>query len=195
MKPQELKRIGELARERQKEIETLRKDPRYLKVVGRLVSEKLLIATHVRPTRARPTLGEALWAGESVELRILELLPAILIRKPRLLLLPKSLPEDLALVIRELKRGKAKTVFRGVPPEKYAHWVDRIGRGKTPRRLSMLRTHRFTGEDIEALQILKERWNVDETSALRRAILIASQGAAQGSANQDLSPSRKKPRP
>jgi hypothetical protein len=142
-------------------------------VVGRLVSERLLIAPHVPPARAKPTLDEALWVGEEVEPRVLELLPVIVLRRPKLLLLPRELPDDLALVLRELRRGKAATPFRGVPPEKYAYWVERIGRGHQPRRHSVLRTHRFTGEDLKALEELKERWQVDETSALRKAIALA----------------------
>lgn len=166
-----MKTIQQRAIERQRKLEAKRQDARYQRVVGRLALEKLIVGKGIRPTHTYPTLEEALWVGEEIEPRILELLPAVLLRRPKLFMQPKGLPEDLLRVVQELKRGAPVTPFRGIPPEKYASWVDRLGRRR--KGITITKTHRFTGEDLEALQVLKRRWNVDETAAIRRAIAIA----------------------
>jgi len=147
-----------------------RRDPRYLNVIGRLVHEGLLEGREVLPTRMRVTIDDALWVGE-VEPRVHELLPAIVYRHPRMLLQTRPLPDDLAQVVMELRRGRAQTAFRGVPPEKYAQWVTYVGRNKA-KRPAIAKTHRFTEEDLERIAALKKRWDVDETEVLRRVLKI-----------------------
>lgn len=166
-----MKTLQQRAIERQKRIEAKRKDPRYQRVAGRLAREKLLLTQDVAPANTHPTVEEALWAGEEVEPRILELLPAILLRRPRLFMQARTLPDDLVQVVRELKRGHPETVFRGIPPQKYAYWVQHLGR--RGKGITIPKTHRFTGEDLEALEELKKRWNLDETAAIRKALAIA----------------------
>jgi hypothetical protein len=50
-------------------------------------------------------LQDALWAG-TVEPRIRKLLPAVLVKKPGLLRLPKDLPEDVAETVHAIRHGK-----------------------------------------------------------------------------------------
>ena len=83
--------------------------------MGRLVEEGLL-ETNIEgivPRRKPVPLDDALWAG-TVEPRIMELLPAVLVKKPRLLRLPKELPQDVAEVIHAIRHGKPAPTFRGV---------------------------------------------------------------------------------
>lgn len=114
-----------------------RRDPRYLNVIGRLVHEGLLDGSEVVPARARVTVDDALWAGE-VEPRVYELLPAIVFRHPRMLL--QTRPCDHLGSRDELRRGRAQTKFRGVPPEKYVRWVTYVGRNKV-KRPAVAKTH------------------------------------------------------
>lgn len=148
-----------------------RRDPRYLNVIGRLVHEGLLEGRGVAPTNTRVTVDDALWAGE-IEPRVYELLPAILFRNPRMMLQTRALPEDLARVVMELRRGRAETTFRNVPPEKYAQWVTHVGRVKG-RRPAVAKTHRFMEEDLARIEELKRRWGVDATEVLKRSLIIA----------------------
>ena len=168
-----MKTLQQRALERHRRNERNRKDPRFQQVLGRLVFEKLLTGNNIRATRAHPTVEDALWAGEKVEPRILELLPAIILRRPKLFTQAKPLPEDLEQVVRELRRGAPTTPFRGVPAEKYADWAERLG--KHAKGLAIPKTHRFTESDLDALRELKTRWNVDETAAIRRALSLALQ--------------------
>ena len=88
------------ARKRHRALLRKRRDPRFQSVMGRFVEDGLLetrIEGIVRRRKPVP-LDDALWAG-TVEPRIMELLPAVLVKRPKLLRLPKELPEDVAEVI------------------------------------------------------------------------------------------------
>ncbi len=170
-----MKTLQQKAIERQKTIELKRKDARFKRVAGRLVFEGLLVANDVTPTRAHPTVVDALWAGEEVEPRILELLPAILLRRPKLFMHFGDLPEDLTQVVQDLRRGRLPEVFRGVQPTKLVYWAEHLGR--SGKKLAIPKTHRFNENDLRAIETLKKRWDVDETGAIRKALEIA---AAEG---------------
>ncbi len=74
--------LVERARARYAKIERQRRDPRYRRVLGRFVAAGLLNTNEQTvPQRGAIRVADALWAGE-VEPRILELLPALLIKKP-----------------------------------------------------------------------------------------------------------------
>jgi hypothetical protein len=48
----------------------------------------------------------------------MERFPAVLVKKPRLLRLPKELPDDVAAVMHAIRHGKAAPSFRGVAPDR-----------------------------------------------------------------------------
>ena len=158
------------ARESLQKLNKVKKDPRYHKVIGRLIQEKLLWGDHIPPNRSLITVEDVLWVGK-FEPQILELLPAILLKRPKLLLAIKPLPDDLIQVIQEIKRGEEKTSFRGVLPTQYKQWIDRIGRkGKYP---TLLKTYRFNQNDLELLNELKQKWGEKEISVIRKALKLA----------------------
>ena len=158
------------AQKRYRLLKKQRRDPRYLNVIGRLVHEGLLDGGGVIPSRARATIDDALWAAE-IEPRICELLPAIVFRHPRMFLQTRPLPDDLDLVVVELRRGRAETAFRGVAAKKYMQWVTHVGRNKA-KRPAIAKTHRFNDEDLARIEELKKRWGVGETEVLRRALMV-----------------------
>jgi hypothetical protein len=134
------------ARKRYQALRRKQRDPRFRKVMGRFVAEGLLATTieGIPLHDKRVPLEEALWAG-TVEPRIMELLPAVLVKKPQLLRLPKELPDDVAAVIYAIRHGKPAPSFRGVAPDRYLPWVTKVGRkGKSP---SVLKSFRFKHED------------------------------------------------
>lgn len=158
------------ARRRYRALRRKHRDPRFRAVLGRFVTEGLLQTNidEVRPRKVPVTLEDALWAG-TVEPRIMELLPAVLVKKPTLLRLPKELPDDVAAVTHAIRHAKPAPVFRGVPPERYLPWVTEVGRkGKAP---SVLKSFRFRREDAQRLARLRENLPArSDTEVIRMAL-------------------------
>ena len=120
--------------------------------MGKFVAAKLLEHNKVTAYRGPIDLEDVLWVG-NIEPRVLELLPAILLRRPRLIRVTGEIPVDLRSVVGALKKGMATQNFRGVDAEQYVPWVKLIGRKQSPP--SVLKTFRFQHADIEKLKSLK----------------------------------------
>ncbi len=126
--------LQQRAQRKLRQLERSRRDGRFLRTMGKLVGAGLLESSSpdVQPYDRRVSLADALWAGR-VEPRILELLPAIVVKRPRLFVLPAVLPDDLDAVVRGIRNGRGHPSFRGVDPVSYLPWVERIGtKGKLP---------------------------------------------------------------
>lgn len=154
------------------------RDPRFRTVMGRFVEEGLL-ETNIEgivPRRRPVPLDDALWAG-TVEPRIMELLPAVLVKKPRLLRLPKELPVDVAEVMHAIRHGKPTPTFRGVPPEQYLPWVTEVGRkGCSP---SVLKSFRFRHNDVLRLTRLRNNLPArSDTEVIRMALELLEASTA-----------------
>ena len=162
--------IQERAKAALADIEAGRQDPRFRRTIARLVQAGLLSTnlSDLPPARGRLRLADALFAG-TVEPRVYELLPALVLKRPRLLALPKTLPADLADVVERIRYGRPLPDFRGVPAELYLPWVDRLGRsGRGP---SIMRSFRLRPEDLARLRELQVALGADsETEVLRRAL-------------------------
>jgi len=158
------------ARKRYRALRRKQQDPRFKKVMGRFVAAGLLTTNidGIHPHEKAVALDDALWAG-TVEPRITELLPAVLVKKPGLLRLPKELPEDVAAVMHAIRHGKPAPPFRGVPPERYLPWVTEVGRkGRSP---SVLKSFRFKHEDVLRLSRLRRKLPArSDTEVVRMAL-------------------------
>ena len=117
-------------------------------------------------------LDDVLWAGRT-EPRILELLPAIVLKRPRLLVLPAELPDDLDAVLRAVRTGRDWPSFRGVEPHRYLQWIPRVGvKGKTP---TSVRTYRFRPDDLALIHALRQALPArSDTEVLRIALRALS---------------------
>jgi len=160
--------LVERAQARYAKVQRQRRDPRYRRVLGRFVTAGLLSTSEqTKPQRGPIRVEDALWAGE-VEPRILELLPALLIKKPSFFQDRTRLPDDLAGVVRSLRRGEIPTEFRGIPGADLARWLPRLGRsGAAPTRL---RCFRFSAEESRLLSQLSRELDTTEVAVLRRAL-------------------------
>ena len=160
--------LVERAQARYAKLERQRRDPRYRRVVGRFVAAGLLSTNdRTTPHRGAITIADALWAGE-VEPRILELLPALLIKKPAFFKAKAPLPDDLGRVVRALRRGETPAEFRGIPGADLARWLPRLGRsGAVPSRL---RCFRLSADDSRLLAQLSGELSTTEVAVLRRAL-------------------------
>lgn len=147
----------------------VKKDPRFVKTIGKLVASHLLESNTIKPFKGNVTLQEALWAGQ-FEPRILELLPAIVLKKKNLFQLKGPFPEDLADVVRRIIHGEEAVPFRGVEPRLYLKWVERVGhKGKSP---ALLKTFRFSNEYVKLLNELKSKTSLKEIEIIRDALSL-----------------------
>jgi hypothetical protein len=156
------------ARRRYAQVARKRRDPRYRRVLGRLKAARLLITNEDVPEHRDPiTVGDALWAG-AVEPRILELLPALIVKKPSLFSEVTSLPADVGEVVRAIRRGEVPPALRGVDGAALMRWVPRIGhRGKRPSRAKTLR---LTPEDDALLRELSHELGLSESDTVRHGL-------------------------
>jgi hypothetical protein len=143
-----------------------RSDPRFTKTIGKLIHAKLISNSLYKPYNGKLTLDDALWSGQ-YEPRILELIPAIVLKKPKFFEI-KDMPKDLMQTIRNIKHGMAVDEFRGVPSEKYLYWLDKVGhKGK---QTSLIKTYRFFTEDVKLINELKQKMNISEAEIIRTAL-------------------------
>ena len=94
--------------------------------------------------------------------------PALLIKKPSLFVDRTELRDDLAQVVRSLRRAEVPSDFRGIPGADLARWLPRLGRsGTVPSRL---RCFRFSAEESRLLSQLSRELKTTEVAVLRRAL-------------------------
>jgi hypothetical protein len=116
-------------------------------------------------------LADVLFAGE-VEPRLLELLPALIVKRPAMFLALTHLPPDLDEVVKSLKRDLSPADFRGIRGSDIHRWLRRVGhRGKVPARL---KSFRFKPADQRLLEHLSEKLGVSETEVIRRGLRALS---------------------
>lgn len=165
MRPADLQRR---AKERFAQLEGCRANARYRRVMGRLIGAGLLTSNEALPTHPGPvSVRDALWAG-MVEPRILELLPALLVKRPSMFTHRDRLPEDLATVVGALRRNREPEDFRGIPGRDLLQWLPRVGRrGKLPSRL---KSFRLQAADVELLDRLSGELQISQTAVLRRGL-------------------------
>ena len=101
----------------------LAQEPYFVQTIAWFHYLGILKHNTILPHRYHPDLGAVLKAGE-LEPRILELLPAVLILLPEAVQLRKrDIPNDLAAVIDDIQNRRECKPFRGIPPQKYCHWL------------------------------------------------------------------------
>jgi hypothetical protein len=138
-------------------------------VIGRLVHAGLLetnqaVLSHPDPIR----VADALWVGQ-VEPRVLELLPAALVKAPNMFVDTAALPPDLEACVAALRRSVLPPDFRGMPGAKVFRWLLRVGRkNKLPSRL---KSFRFQAHEQRVLESLSAELKLSETDVLRLALV------------------------
>jgi len=160
--------IQRRARKRLRVIERMRRDPRYRRVLGRFVAEGVL-TTNERVSLHQEALevADVLWAGR-IEPRFLELLPALLVRRPSMFADAQALPPDLAQAVRKLRRNLEPDAFRGIPGDRLRRWLSETGRKRGP--LARLKSFRLKEDDLRLLKALSEELGISETEVVRRGL-------------------------
>lgn len=144
-----------------------RRDERYLAAMGTFVHAGLLSTNaDLEPVPGPVLLSHVLWAGR-VEPRLLELLPAVLVKRPSVVSVDE-MPHDLEGVVWSLRHNEVPEDFRGIPGKKVAAWVPRVGhRNKLP---TVLKSFRLRAEDVELLRELARARGVSETQVIRAGL-------------------------
>lgn len=169
--------LQQRARRRMIAIDRKRRDPRYQRVMGRYVAEGLLFTNQeIAPQRRPIAVADVLWAGE-VEPRLLELLPALIVKRPSMFKAVSDLPDDLARAVRRLRRNLTPDEFRGLPGADLHRWLSRVGRkDRVPARL---KSFRLTPDDLSLLSALSKRLGITETAVVRRGLRALLSGHEQ----------------
>ena len=150
-----------------KQLQKFKTDTRFRKTIGKLVYAGLIDHKTIPAWNGQLSIDEALWAGE-VEPRILELIPALILKKPKFFYHIDPLPDDLQFVLRCIRKNQPAGSFRGVEASKYLYWVDKVGRKQ--KMPSILKTFRFSLDDQKQLQKIKESLNISEIEIIRRGL-------------------------
>lgn len=136
-------------------------ESKFQRVLQRLVYERLIEEPDVIPKRMRVSLGDLLEVGEQ-DPRVLIVLPAILICKPKILYkLSRDLEKFSEIVefTRALFSPYAPKKFHGIPVETFQKaardYKTRLTQKKS-KETSFVRTFRFTKNDIDLLEKLTE---------------------------------------
>lgn len=167
-----LQKIRKLADEDKKK----RRDPRFVKTMALLTSRGFLFANQTFPKipGLRLKIEDAVWAGLNVEPRILEVLPAIVLRLEKHFDFDPKKHSELANTLEDIRQGKERgRDFLGVPYEKARHWVGfeiRDRRVKPFGEKKILRTYRFKPSTLEKLKKLSAQRGQDETAMIEELI-------------------------
>lgn len=154
-------------------------DPRFLNIMGFLVAKGLLGYNREIPEKpnAKLALHDVIWAGENVEPRILEVLPAAFARFERHFTIGArpTKDEERLLEIRDGIRAKRPNLpdFHGIPYGKYGIWLDHPLRDRRTRPLSerkRMKAFRLRPEAIEKLAKISAARGMTETEVLEELI-------------------------
>ncbi len=154
-----------------------RRDPRFIETMGFLIAKGFLKANHVFPLlpNKRLYIDDAIWAGQNVEPRILEVLPAAVLRLRKHFYPFENM--TLLTVIDQLRRREEKgDAFFGMPYEKVKQWAEfplLDKRVKSVTQKKVVKTFRLDPVALERLKRVAEEKGVTETEVLETLLLGA----------------------
>ncbi len=157
-----------------------RRDPRYRNTMAFLVNKGFLRANQKFPMggNVRIAIEDAIWAGQNIEPRILEVLPAAVIRLNKHFVLGKNRTKEMINLeetindLRELKEQGRD--FLGIRYDKIKIWVNfklKDGRIKTQVDKKIARNYRLRPKTIEILKNKALASKISDTEYLENLIL------------------------
>lgn len=154
-----------------------RKDKRYLNIMGFLIAKGFL-RTNQPLVTPQPTIKidvvDALWAGEHVEPRIFEVLPAAFIHFPKTFYNTKKIPEELTEVIRQIQSGEPQGKnFKWAKYKDMVKWanipLDDL-RTKPIKEQKLLRSYRFTPKTLARIERLASAKEISHTELIETLV-------------------------
>lgn len=169
--------ILQRAQEKAKKIKRQRKDPRFQKTMGFLVAKGFLYTNEdiVLQPNAHIKIADAVWAGKNVEPRILEVLPAAVIRLGKHF--DGDTTEDIELkqAIKNLLDNNKGTFYR-IDLEKIKPWLNlklKDGRTKKNDEKKVMKSFRLKPSTIHALVRIKKQIGKSESEIIE--MLVANE--------------------
>lgn len=163
-------------RKRAEQDEKNRRDPRFIDTMGFLVAKGLLRTNMplVLSPNKRLRVDDAIWAGQHVEPRILEVLPAAVLRLERHFDLDADKHKDLARTVARLRaREEDGEAFLGIPYPKLKVWAEMPlpdRRVKPAGEKKVVKTFRLHPRTVEHLQKMAQERQSTETAVLEALI-------------------------
>ena len=159
-------------RQRARQDEGNRRDRRFLDTLGFLVAKGFLntnMQVDLLPNK-RLRVDDAIWAGENVEPRILEVLPAAVLRLGRYFDLEPLKHQELErTVVRLHRREEHGEPFRGIPYDKLKVWADlplRDKRVKPVTEKKVMKTFRMDPRAVDRLRKIARERGCSEAAVL-----------------------------
>jgi len=150
-----IKRIKAKAKQDQR----FRRDPRFLETMGFLVAKGFLktnLDIQLTPN-IRLQIDDVIWAGQNVEPRILEVLPAAVLRLEKHFDLDPTRHIELARVVDQLRRRDEKgDDFENMPYAKVRVWAEFPLKDKRVKSITQKRVMKSFRLDPTAIQKLKK---------------------------------------
>jgi hypothetical protein len=142
----------------------------YLEVMGRLVAEGVFLPEPpVPPSREAVRVEDVIEVGER-EPRVLELLPALLVKRPGMFVSRRELSGELASAVERLKAGRVPEACFGISGTRLYRALERVTRARD--KGSRLKAFRLTGADRELLLTLSDELELSETDVIRHALRV-----------------------
>ena len=152
-----------------------RKDQRYLKVMGFLVAKGFLYTNQniTMLPNARIDIDDAIWAGQKVEPRILEVLPAAVIRLKNHFNYNPDAHEELYKIINALNKNLPGNFF-GIDIDKIKPWLNiklKDGRTKKMTDKKVTKTFRLHPNTVLKLAEMKKNLGQSEAAIIENLVL------------------------
>lgn len=158
-----------------KEFKKLFDDRRTQKVLGFLIAKGLLLGRHIpNCPNVKIPIEEALWVGNTVEPRVIEVLPAALLHFPKTFIGITKIPQLLKEIIAHIKKHKTEGPnYNGILYRDMKTWAERILPDKRTKPLSEIRinkTYRFNVQVLQKMHKLAKAQKVSITQYLENLI-------------------------
>lgn len=149
-----------------------KRDPRYIRTIAFLVGKGFLHANRELPKtpNIRINIEDAIWAGKNVEPRILEVLPAAVMRLEKHFDYNPEVHVELKKIIEKLKENTVGDFF-GIPTEKIRPWLNIRLKDKRIKSLGekkVIKTFRLSPVTIERIKDLKRTMKISEADLLEK---------------------------
>jgi hypothetical protein len=157
-----------------------RQDPRFKRTMGFLVAKGFLQTNFEvqKLPNQRLLIEDAIWAGKNVEPRILEVLPAAVLRLEKHFDLNAEKHKGLARVVNQLREGIVEgDEFFEIPFKKLKAWVNLPlpdGRTKVQSEKKLMKTFRLSPKAVATLEQAALRAGRSITEVLEERIFLIS---------------------
>lgn len=147
----------------------------YRLVVGHLAAKRLLLLNGKlpRPTR-KMRVADALWVGKRIEPRVLEVLPAAILRFPSIFIDLDTMPKDLRELLQSITTGApVADQWRGVDVKRINFWLNsplKDGRSVPFKERRLVRSFRLSPNTIKKIEEIALSQGISHSEVVDRLV-------------------------